>query len=379
LSRWAGKYVIGLTGNIGTGKSVVRRMLEHLGAYGIDADALAHRTFARGAPGYQPLIDQFGQWIINSDGEIDRGRLGRVVFSDPDALKLLESIIHPLVDQAIDFLVKRAPQKVIVIEAIKLLEAGLGEKSDSIWVSYTPKDVQLARLTQKRRMTRKDAIQRIESQPAQEDKVKAAQVVINNVGSFEDTWKQVVTGWKKVVPAAQARETAAAEPVLHKGPITISRGKPGDSEAIAALINQVENRRTPLTVNDIMQGFSEKAYLLLHIDGSLKAVAGWQVENLVSRTTELVIDAGLPIDKILPMIVHEMERSSKVLQCEISLIFTPPKLGRQEPLWQNLGYALMTPETLNVRAWKEAARESMPPGTMMLFKKLREDRVLRPI
>jgi len=378
LSRWAGKYIIGLTGNIGTGKSVVRRMLEHLGAYGIDADALAHRTFAREAPGYQPLIDLFGRWIINSDGEIDRGRLGRVVFSDPEALKLLESILHPLVDQAIDFLVKRAPQKVIVIEAIKLLEAGLGEKCDSIWVSYAPKDVQLARLTQKRRMARKDAIQRIESQPSQELKIKAAQIVINNVGSFEDTWKQVVAGWKKVVPAPQAAEDVE-EPVLRKGPITITRGRPGDSDAIAALINQVENRRIPLTVNDIMEGFSEKAYLLLHMDGSLKALAGWQVENLVSRTTELVIDVSLATDKIVPMLVHEIERTSKVLQCEISLIFTPPRLGRQEALWQNLGYIQMLPEALSVRAWKDAARESIPPGTMMLFKKLREDRVLRPI
>jgi len=378
LSRWAGKYIIGLTGNIGTGKSVVRRMLEHLGAYGIDADALAHRTFAREAPGYQPLIDQFGKWIINSDGEIDRARLGRVVFSDPEALKILEGIIHPLVDQAIDFLIKRAPQKVIVIEAIKLLEAGLGEKCNSIWVSYAPKDIQLARLTQKRRMTRMDAIQRIESQPSQELKIEAAQIVINNIGSFEDTWKQVVAGWKKVVPASKAVE-AAEEPVLRKGPFTITRGRPGDSEAIAALINKVENRRIPLTVNDIMEGFSEKAYLLMHMDGSLMALAGWQVENLVSRTTELVMDGSLATDRILPMLVHEIERTSKILQCEISLIFTSPKLGRQEALWQNLGYIQMLPEALNVRAWKDAARESIPPGTMMLFKKLREDRVLRPI
>jgi len=378
LSRWAGKYIIGLTGNIGTGKSVVRRMLEHLGAYGIDADALAHRTFAREAPGYQPLIDQFGKWIINSDGEIDRARLGRVVFSDPEALKILEGIIHPLVDQAIDFLIKRAPQKVIVIEAIKLLEAGLGEKCNSIWVSYAPKDIQLARLTQKRRMTRMDAIQRIESQPSQELKIEAAQIVINNIGSFEDTWKQVVAGWKKVVPASQAVE-AAEESVLRKGPFTITRGRPGDSEAIAALINKVENRRIPLTVNDIMEGFSEKAYLLMHMDGSLMALAGWQVENLVSRTTELVMDGSLATDRILPMLVHEIERTSKILQCEISLIFTSPKLGRQEALWQNLGYIQMLPEALNVRAWKDAARESIPPGTMMLFKKLREDRVLRPI
>ena len=68
MSRWAGKYVIGLTGNIGTGKSVVRHMLEHMGAYGIDADALGHRAIARGAPGYQPVLNTFGSYILAPSG-----------------------------------------------------------------------------------------------------------------------------------------------------------------------------------------------------------------------------------------------------------------------------------------------------------------------
>ena len=78
MGKWAGKLVIGLTGNIGTGKSVVRRMLEHQGAFGIDADALAHRAIAKGAPGYKKVISQFGQWMVSDDGEIDRKRLGRL-------------------------------------------------------------------------------------------------------------------------------------------------------------------------------------------------------------------------------------------------------------------------------------------------------------
>ena len=97
MSGWPGRYVIGLTGNIATGKSVVRRMLEHLGAFGIDADALAHRTFAPEAPGYQPLIQAFGPEILQPDGRVDRAKLGGVVFSDPQALVRLESIVHPLV------------------------------------------------------------------------------------------------------------------------------------------------------------------------------------------------------------------------------------------------------------------------------------------
>jgi len=131
VSNWPGKYVIGLTGNIATGKSVVRRMLEHLGAYTIDADALSHRVISKGAPGYQPVLDTFGKWLLGADGQIDRGRLGRLVFADKDALKQLEDIIHPYVSQAIEILAKRASQPVIVIEAIKLLESDLRYRCDT--------------------------------------------------------------------------------------------------------------------------------------------------------------------------------------------------------------------------------------------------------
>jgi dephospho-CoA kinase len=95
VSKWPGKYVIGLTGNIATGKSVVRRMLEHLGAYGIDADALAHRAIAKGAPGYKAVVDTFGKWILDPDQQINRGKLGKIAFADPHALSLLEGIVHP--------------------------------------------------------------------------------------------------------------------------------------------------------------------------------------------------------------------------------------------------------------------------------------------
>jgi len=79
------------------------------------------------------------------------------------------------------------------------------------------------------------------------------------------------------------------------------------------------------------------------------------------------------------VLIEEMEHASQILQCEASLIFATPKLGKQDALWQKMGYTRILPESLRVRAWQDAARESMPAGTLMLFKKLREDRVLRPI
>ena len=188
MSAWSGKFVIGLTGNIGTGKSVVRRMLEHLGAYGIDADALGHRAIAQGAPGYQPVLDTFGRWVLAEDGQIDRGKLARVVFADTEALACLEGIVHPLVAQAIDVLVRRSNQRVIVIEAIKLIESSLRSRCDSLWVTHAMQEIQLVRLMKKRGMSEAVAHQRIGSQPPQEEKIAAANIVIRNDGSFEETW-----------------------------------------------------------------------------------------------------------------------------------------------------------------------------------------------
>ena len=102
MGAWPGKYVIGLTGNIATGKSVVRKRLEQLGAYGIDADVVGHRAMAVGAPGYQPIVETFGKWILDSEGHINRSILGRLIFPNPEALVLLEEILHPLIRQGLD-------------------------------------------------------------------------------------------------------------------------------------------------------------------------------------------------------------------------------------------------------------------------------------
>jgi len=153
VSKWKYKYIIGLTVSIGTGKSVVRRMLEHLGAYGIDADALAHRAIAKGAPGYDAVLKTFGRFLLAPDGQIDRSRLGKIVFNDPEALAALEAIVHPLVVQAVDILIRRSPHKVVVIEAIKLLESNLSAMCDAIWVVYSPPEIQLDRLMQNRHMS----------------------------------------------------------------------------------------------------------------------------------------------------------------------------------------------------------------------------------
>jgi len=377
VSNSPGKYVVGLTGNIATGKSVVRRMLEHLGAYGIDADALSHRAIAKGAPGYQPTVDSFGKWILDDRGEIDRTRLGRLVFNDTEALLQLEHIVHPLVEHAIDLMIQRANQPTIVIEAIKLLEGKLVRACDTIWVTTAPQKVQLARLMQKRSMSQQEALQRIHAQPSQDSKTAAANLVIQNTGSFEDTWKQVVAGWKVISP-----KTDTTPLVMHpagKGELAVQRGRPRDSSHIASLITRLSNGTHPQTADDIMAAFGEKAFLLLTADDQLVGLAGWQVENLVARTTDLYVDPTIAAESALKTLILEVERASQDLQCEASLLFLLPQHATQETIWKELGYVRRTPQSLGVQAWQDAALESQPANTILLFKQLRQDRVLRPI
>ncbi len=203
MSRWPGKTVIGLTGNIGAGKSVVRSMLEQLGALGIDADALSHRIIEKGSTGYLPVVEYFGQYILTPEGEIDRARLGRIVFSDPKALQILESIIHPRVTEAINLLIEGSDKAVIVIEAIKLFEAEIYKDCDAIWVVQASSKARLERLVSQRHMTESDACQRIKAQEPPEYKINRADVVINNDGSLQDTWQQVVAAWQKMFPKAK--------------------------------------------------------------------------------------------------------------------------------------------------------------------------------
>jgi len=377
VSKWPGKYIIGLTGNIATGKSVVRRMLEHLGAYTIDADALSHRAIAKEAPGYEPVLEIFGKWILDSDGQINRSKLGGLVFRDMEALEKLENIVHPLVGQAIELLVQRAGQRVVVIEAIKLIESELRSACDSIWVTYAPEEVQIERLVRKRGLSQEEARNRIHSQGAQSEKIERANTVIRNTGSYDELWKQVTAAWKRVSP------TSDIIPVIMKkaevGDFAVQRGRPGDSESIAELITRISQGRQKMSKLDVMEAFGDKAFLLLQSGDQLVGLAGWQVENLVARTTDLYIEPEHMSDKALETLVTEVERASKDLQCEASLIFPRPDLASYETSWENLGYEKRTPETLGVQAWQNAATESSPPGAVLMFKQLRVDRVLRPI
>jgi len=382
VSNWPGKFVIGLTGNIATGKSVVRRMLEHLGAYTIDADALTHRAYAKGAPGYQPVVNNFGKWLLNKDGEIDRSKLGNLVFNNPEAMTQLEAIVHPLVRQATEMLIKRSIQPVVVIEAIKLLEGDLRKVCDSIWVTNAPESIQVERLMRKRGLSREQATERTHMQSAQSTKVALANIVITNTGSYDNLWKQVNAAWKEIVPGAGTPEpeTIVTKPTAAStGVFSVKRGKPKHSAVIAELITRLSKGTRKMTADNVMEEFGEKAYMLIELDQKIVGLAGWQVENLVTCTTDIFLEEHVDLQKALEILIKEVERASGELQSEASLIFPMDQLAAHEQIWKQLGYEKRTPETLGVQAWQDSATESNSAGNTLLFKQLRQDRVLRPI
>ncbi|MAS36582.1 MAG: dephospho-CoA kinase [Anaerolineaceae bacterium] len=394
MSRWPNKYVIGLTGNIAVGKSVVRQMLQHLGAYTIDADGLTHQAMQPGAPAYKPVVETFGQFILGPDKRINRALLGQIVFSNPVALEKLESIVHPIVRQAIGTLVSRSKQRVVVIEAIKLLEGGLAETVDAVWVVDATPETQIKRLMQKRKLAEADARQRVTVQNPQADKLARATVIINNDGNVEETWKQVQDAWSQVRQAVTNQPAAAAAPApatpkpagapLAKDiQVQVKRGMPGNAEAIANFISSVSDHQ--VSRMDIMLAFGQKSYLLAQDqNGNQVGVIGWQVENLITRTDEFYLRPDAPPKPIIAALIAAIEEASTDLQSEVSFIFLPTNTTDAvvQP-FLNHGYEVTTVKDIKIPAWREAVQEivntSNEAGFRILTRKLREDRVLQPL
>lgn len=201
-------YLIGLTGNIATGKSLVGQMLGELGAHVIDADELVRQVQRKGTPVYAAVVAEFGAGILRPDGEIDRARLGAWVFSDPEALRRLEAIVHPAVGRAIEEQISSIKTQasngdaVVVIEAIKLIEAGLSRRCNALWVVTSGQPAQLERLMRVRGLSEADARLRIEAQPPQSEKAALADVLIENNGTLADLREQIKRHWAKITAAS---------------------------------------------------------------------------------------------------------------------------------------------------------------------------------
>ena len=198
------KYVIGLTGNIATGKSAVLNMLRARGALGIDADAVVHTALAAGTPAAAAVRAAFGAAFIKPDGSVDRTKLGDVVFADAARLQQLEAIVLPLVRHEVELQIAAAIEPVVVIEAIKLLESPLAAQCSTVWVVTSSPADQRARLQASRPLSAAQAETRMLAQSPQSQKVAQANVVFNNDGTLAALEAQVQAAWSKIPAPAPA-------------------------------------------------------------------------------------------------------------------------------------------------------------------------------
>ena len=190
--------VLGLTGPIGAGKSTVAAILRELGAKVLDADALAHDEQSRGTVGYSAIVQTFGTKVLGEDKEIDRKKLAEEVFGDPVKLAKLERILHPRVIARILEARKMLREgEVLVVEAIKLLESGLRNVCDEIWVVLAPRPTLVERLAT-RGLPRAEVELRLGSQHTEAEFRSAADVLIENDAGRDQLKERVRAEWARL-------------------------------------------------------------------------------------------------------------------------------------------------------------------------------------
>lgn len=193
---------IGLTGGIGTGKSTVSGMLAELGAVILNADIVGHEAYLPHQNVWQDVVDAFGREILNERDEVERAKLGAIVFKDPEALKRLNGIVHPWMYRRMEQLLeelrtKRTP--VVVLEAALLFEANWTPLVDEIWVTSTSEERVLERLQKRNGMTVEQIRERMKAQLSDAERVKRANVVMDTNGTVDDVRAQVKKLWDERV------------------------------------------------------------------------------------------------------------------------------------------------------------------------------------
>jgi dephospho-CoA kinase len=193
--------VIGLTGGIGCGKTTVAQYLKELGAVVYDLDKVGHDVYRKNGGAYLQVLSAFGEGILAADGEIDRLKLGKIVFNNPEALKRLNSIVHPAIDKVIDEGIEEGRKKgvkVMVMEAAAMLEAGRAWQADEIWVVTCPETEVIGRIKNRPGYNEEVIHSRIHSQMSTGERLKNANVVIENDSTPGALQSKVKAEWEKL-------------------------------------------------------------------------------------------------------------------------------------------------------------------------------------
>jgi len=187
---------VGLTGSIGVGKSFVTSVFAELGSHVLDADQTAREVVASGTPGLSAVIAAFGTDVLSSDGSLDRGRLGSLVFADEQKRQLLNAILHPFIMAKQDEIMRQweieDPQGVGVIDAALMIESGGYRRLDKLVVVHCRPEIQLERLMTRNGLTLDEAKQRVKTQLSQEEKKKFADYLIDTSDGFDETRRRTM-------------------------------------------------------------------------------------------------------------------------------------------------------------------------------------------
>ena len=191
--------IIGLTGGIASGKSLVSRTLKGLGMTVIDADDISHEVLAHDTAIKQEVVRTFGKEVLNEEGDIDRGKLGEIIFfQDPEARKALEAILHPPIREEMWKRARQSTSDDVVLDIPLLIETGAHERVDLVVVVYATRELQIQRLMARDGISRQEAMGRIDTQLPLEKKVASAHYIINNIGSVEETEEQVIRFYQEI-------------------------------------------------------------------------------------------------------------------------------------------------------------------------------------
>lgn len=354
-------YVIGLTGNIGTGKSMVRHMLEKKGVLGIDADELVHRALQRGTKGYQKICQNYGKDYLRHDGEIDRAKLAATIFQDNEALKLLECILHPLVIKSFKQILRKSRLPIVAIEAIKLLESKLVTICDNIWTVHIHENEQIIRLMQSRGLSEAQIKERLAHQASSEEKMRRSDTVIFNDQALTKTWKEVNYSWKTLL---------IKDPIFHKAAKQYqklySRTKPGvkrltpeDAYQITESIKMYFSAIDPSlsetifvidTADKICEQNVYNALCILHFltseTDNHANFAIWSSDNLIAQIYYLPYLEDGSIKSSASALINQIEIDARLRLCDTSIVYVSKGKHSLNDFLNNRGYQLKKPRTL---------------------------------
>mgnify|MGYP001071607927 CR=1 FL=1 len=376
--------MIGITGNIGTGKSTVRHMLEKKGVLGVDADGLVHCALQKGAKSYQKVLLAFGKDYLKGNGEINRIKLAETVFQDKGALKRLECILHPLVIKSFKHILRKSQLPIIAIEAIKLLESDLVTLCNNIWVVNIQEREQIRRLMQSRSTNEAQIKERLAQQSSPEEKIQQSDIVIYNDQSLKATWKKVEHFWKTLLTKDLAFKKAAKKLQKIYAPTEsgISRIIPDSADQMAETISRYFCTMEPPILNVIFAVTTPKKirqdilfqalcnfHFLKFSNKNQTDFAIWNSKNFIAQTYYLPHMKNRGNDKGLIALINQIESDAHYRLCKVSRVLAHKEDNTLKETLHSHGYKVINAKALKPY-WRDATNAQIFSAYDTLVKSL---------